>query len=126
MQNITFYARAAETLGAFTDYANAKTKPAPILTRGVAVCLQMRLFKEDGSLDPVPIDTFADVKAWQWVMDDDFDSTSNYILVAQHDKITVETKTEEIEGESREITEFTIPIPEMKRIPEEQFILLLP
>lgn len=113
MQNITFYARAAETLGAFTDYANAKTKPAPILTRGVAVCLQMRLFKEDGSLDPVPIDTFADVKAWQWVMDDDFDSTSNYILVAQHDKITVEAKTEEIEGESREITEFTIPIPEM-------------
>ena len=113
MQNITFYARAAETLGAFTDYANAKTKPAPILTRGVAVCLQMRLFKEDGSLDPVPIDTFADVKAWQWVMDDDFDSTSNYILVAQHDQITVEAKTAEIEGESREITEFTIPIPEM-------------
>ena len=113
MQNITFYARAAETLGEFTDYANAKTKPAPILTRGVAVCLQMRLFKEDGSLDPVPIDTFADVKAWQWVMDDDFDSTSNYILVAQHDQITVEAKTAEIEGESREITEFTIPIPEM-------------
>lgn len=113
MQNITFYARAAETLGEFTDYANAKTKPAPILTRGVAVYLRMRLFKEDGSLDPVPIDTFADVKAWQWVMDDDFDSTSNYILVAQHDQITVEAKTEEIEGESREITEFTIPIPEM-------------
>ena len=113
MQNITFYARAAETLGVFTDYANAKTKPAPILTRGVAVCLKMRLFREDGSIDPVPVDTFADVKAWQWVMDDDFDSTSNYILIAKHDQITVEAKTEEIEGETRNITEFSIPIPEM-------------
>lgn len=113
MQIITFYARAAETLGEFTDYANAKTVSAPILTKGVAVCLKMRIFKEEGSLDPVPVDSFADVKAWQWVMDDDFDSTSNYILVAQHDRIAVDAKTEEIEGESREFTEFTIPIPEM-------------
>ena len=116
MQIITFYARAAETLGEFTDYANAKTVSAPILTKGVAVCLKMRIFKEEGSLDPVPVDSFADVKAWQWVMDDDFDSTSNYILVAQHDKIAVDAKTEEIEGESRDFTEFTIPIPEMNTV----------
>lgn len=44
MQTIPFYVAAGSTLGADRDYANAQNAAAPVLTRGVATCLKMRLF----------------------------------------------------------------------------------
>ena len=55
---------------------------APVLTRGVSACLKMRIFASGENADPYPIAELASIPTWQWVMDDDFDSSSNYILVA--------------------------------------------
>jgi len=98
MQTISFYVNAESTLGEVRDYANAQGAAAPTLTRGVSACLKMRLFASKESNDPYPLTDLAAIPAWQWVMDDDFDSTSNYILVADHDEISVSRVEETING----------------------------
>jgi hypothetical protein len=82
MQTITLYVNAGSTLGTVRDYANAQNTAAPVLTRGVSACLKMRIFASGENADPYPIAELASIPTWQWVMDDDFDSSSNYILVA--------------------------------------------
>lgn len=113
MQTIPFYVAAGSTLGAVRDYANAQNAAAPVLTRGVATCLKMRLFASGESADPYPLAELQSIPTWQFVMDDDFDSTSAYILVADHDDITVERVTETINGTPCVFTEITLPITEM-------------
>ena len=78
MQTITLYVNAESTLGAVRDYANARSVSAPTLTRGVSACLKMRVFATAENTDPYPIAELATIPTWQWVMDDDFDSTSNF------------------------------------------------
>ena len=113
MQTITLYVNAESTLGSVRDYANARSVSAPTLTRGVSACLKMRVFATAENADPYPIKELATIPSWQWVMDDDFDSTSNYILVADHAEISVKSVTEKINDTSFTFTEFTIPLSRM-------------
>lgn len=113
MQTLTFYVNAESTLGAIRDYANAQNSVAPTLTRGVSACLKMRVFANADNADPYPLAALTSIPAWQFVMDDDFDSTSNYILVAEHGEISVQSVTETINEVEYTFTEFTIPIRNM-------------
>ena len=72
MQTLTFYVTADSTLGAVRDYANAKNAAAPTLTRGVSVCLKMRVFANAENADPYPMAELQNIPSWQFVMDDDF------------------------------------------------------
>ena len=113
MQTIPFYVAAGSTLGTVRDYANAQNANAPVLTRGVAACLKMRLFADAENADPYPLEELRSIPTWQFVMDDDFDSTSTYILVADHADITVGQVTETINDVEFTYTEFTLPISQM-------------
>ena len=119
MQEITFYATANETLGTVRDYANAKTVAAPTLTKSVSVRLLLRLFADANDLDPVPLDTFANIRAWAFVMDDDFNDETTLKIVADNDGITVTSETETTTDPdtgatiTRTYTQFSIPISEM-------------
>ena len=110
MQTLTFYVTADSTLGAVRDYANAKNAAAPTLTRGVSACLKMRVFANAENADPYPLAELQNIPSWQFVMDDDFDSTSNYILVADHADISVQSITETINEVEYTFSEFSIPI----------------
>ena len=113
MQTITLYVNAGSTLGTVRDYANAQNAAAPVLTRGVSACLKMRIFASAENADPYPLSELINIPTWQWVMDDDFDSTSNYILVGDHSEISVQSITETINEVEYVFTEFTIPISAM-------------
>lgn len=110
MQTLLVYVDASSTLGIIRDYANAKTQIAPVLTKGVEVALKLRLFAGSSGTTPYPIEQLRQIAAWQWVMDDDFDSSSSYILVGVHDAISVQSITENINGEEYIFSEITIPI----------------
>ena len=113
MQTIPFYVAAGSTLGTVRDYANAQNAAAPVLTRGVSACLKMRLFANAENADPYPLAELQCIPSWQFVMDDDFDSASNYILVADHEDITVAQVTESVNEVPYTYTEFTIPVTNM-------------
>lgn len=113
MQTITLYVNAESTLGTVRDYANARNASAPTLTRGVSACLKMRIFASGENADPYPLSELVNIPSWQWVMDDDFDSASNYILVGDHSGISVQSVTEIINEVEYVFTEFTIPISAM-------------
>lgn len=119
MQDILFYATANETLATVRDYANAKTVAAPTLTKSVSVRLRLRLFADMNELDPVPIETFANIAAWAFVMDDDFNDETALKIVADNDQIDViagtESTTDPDTGETitQNYTEFLVPISNM-------------
>ena len=113
MQTLTFYVTADSTLGAVRDYANAKNASAPTLTRGVSACLKMRVFANAENADPYPLAELATIPSWQFVMDDDFDSSSNYILIADHSEISVQSVSETINEVEYTFSEFSIPIRNM-------------
>ena len=119
MQDILFYATANETLATVRDYANAKTVAAPTLTKSVSVRLRLRLFADLNELDPVPIETFANISAWAFVMDDDFNDETALKIVADNDQIDViagtESTTDPDTGETttQDYTEFLVPISNM-------------
>ena len=113
MQNTIFYVAANETLGVVRDYANAKNATAPTLVRGVEACLKMRLFAKGDGPEPYPISAFANVTAWAWAMDNDFNEATTYKLVGDNAYITVNTVTEEIDEEEYTYTEVSIPMTRM-------------
>ena len=113
MQTLTFYVNAESTLGAVRDYANAQNAAAPTLTRGVSACLKMRVFANADNADPYPLAELSSIPTWQFVMDDDFDSTSKYVLVAEHSEISVQSITETINEVEFTFSEFSIPIRSM-------------
>ena len=113
MQNIIFYVAADSTLGTVKDFMNAKKLAAPAIIRGVACCLKMRLFSDSSGIEPYPMEELENVAAWKWVMDSDFNESTNYKLIADHTAITVEQVEVEMEGEFIVYTEISIPMPEM-------------
>lgn len=113
MQNIIFYVAADSTLGTVKDFMNAKKLAAPAMIRGVACCLKMRLFADSSGIEPYPMDELQNIASWKWVMDKDFNESTNYKLIADHGAITVEQVDVEIEGELITYTEIMIPMPEM-------------
>ena len=80
MQEIKIYVAASDAAGVIRDYANARNVSAPSLVKGIETCLKLRLFTENNNLSPYPIEQLASVASWEWVMDRDFNSETNYIL----------------------------------------------
>lgn len=110
MQEIKIYVAANGALGVIRDYANAKGASAPTLVRGCEVLLRLRLFANADGDTPYPIDQLKNIAAWQWVMDDDFNSETAYKLVADNDNITVDTVTDTVDDVERTFTEVSIPL----------------
>ncbi len=113
MQDIVFYAAAGETLGLVRDYSNMNNSSAPILTLGISVCLKIRLFANINTASPYPIAKFNGITDWRWSMDSDFDRRTACKLVADAGGISVHTVTDTVNGETKDFTEFVIPISNM-------------
>ncbi|MBE6380036.1 MAG: hypothetical protein E7047_03820 [Lentisphaerae bacterium] len=117
MQKIIIYISAAETVGIVRDAANAKNIAPPVLIRGVATCLKLRLFANKNSLTPYDIADLTDIATWDFVFDHDFVETTTCVLKAEAEHIAVATITENDEdGTERNFTEITIPIPVMNTV----------
>lgn len=110
MQEIKIYVAANSALGVVRDYANAKTVSAPTLVRGCEVMLRMRLFANADGDTSYPLEQLQNIVSWQFVMDDDFDSSTAYILQADNADITVKSVSEEIDELERSFTEVSIPL----------------
>ncbi len=111
MQEIKIYVAASDAAGVIRDYANARNVSAPSLVKGIETCLKLRLFTENNNLSPYPIEQLASVASWEWVMDRDFNSETNYILVADNSKISVDSVVEKVDGTEYTYTEVSIPLP---------------
>ena len=116
MQDIVFYVAAGETLGMVRDYSNMNNSFTPVLTLGVSACLRLRLFPRIEVATPYPISSFNNITNWEWSMDADFDRSTACKLVADADGISVHTVTDTVNGETKNFTEFVIPISEMNTI----------
>ena len=112
MQEVKIYVSAAEAVGVIRDYANAKNASAPALVRGIETMLKLRLFSAANDLTPYPMEQFSGIAAWKFVMDADFDETSNYKLQADNDNISVDSVTETVDGAENTYTEVSIPLKE--------------
>ncbi len=115
MQDIIFYVAANTTLGTVRDYLNAKNLAAPTLVRGASANLKMRLFaNQDGETAyPASKINASAVASWSFVMDNDFDSATEYKVVADNGSIVVGTVSESINGTMHNYTQITIPISDM-------------
>ena len=110
MQEIKIYVAANGALGVIRDYANAKGVSAPTLVRGCEVLLRVRLFANSEGDTPYPVEQLQNITAWQWVMDYDYNSETQYILEADNSNITVESVSEMVEDAERVFTEISIPL----------------
>ena len=113
MQTIIIYVNAHDTLGVVRDYANARGEEMPSLTRSVGVTLKLRLFQEEDTDTPYPMENLAGITAWQFVMDDDFNRQSTPPIIADNAGITLASVTDVINDTERTYTEITIPISQM-------------
>lgn len=112
-QNIIMYVSANGTLGTVRDAANAKNAASPVLTKGVAVQLHVRLFQELNNVAPYPIDELTKITAWSFVLDTDFDSDTPVKLVADNELIEIREISDIVNDEARTFTEVVIPISDM-------------
>ncbi|MDD4817288.1 MAG: Ig-like domain-containing protein [Victivallaceae bacterium] len=115
MQTIILYVAAGGVVGALRDYANAKdaSATAPMLARGVAAEIKLRLFAGTDRADAYPISELSNIAAWRFVLDNDFNSATAPLIVADNAAIAVATVTDTIEESERSYTEVTIPISAM-------------
>ena len=122
MQEIKIYVMAAESLGVVRDYANAKNAAAPSLVRGVETMLKLRLFSAPNVQSPYPIENFAGVAAWQFVMDADYDESTPCKLVADNENITAATVTEDVDGTEYTYTEIAVPLKETNTVEIDEWL----
>ena len=122
MQEIKIYVSAAEVVGAVRDSVNAKNMQAPALVRGVETALRLRLFAENNNRAPYPIENLSNVASWQFVMDRDYNDTTNYILQAVNEEITVSSVTETINATACTFTEIYIPIRDMNTVELDEWL----
>lgn len=128
MQEIQIYATASETVATVRDYANAKTVSAPSFVLGVSAKIKLTLFANMNNPLPLPMSELSNIVGWSFVMDNDFDTATDYKVVADNGNITVtgaetdgEKYTEDPEDEDYDPelageyipTVFTIPLPDM-------------
>lgn len=113
MQDLVFYVAAGATLGVVRDYANARNCAAPTFVRGVKACLKMRLFANNDTPDPYPIDQLEAISGWEWAMDCDFSDSTALKLAGDNRHISVASVTETIDDTEYTFSEITIPMPEM-------------
>jgi hypothetical protein len=110
MQDIKIYVGAANSVGVLRDYVNARSVTAPPLVRDVDVMLKFRLFADNGTMEPYPIDQLLAVRSWKFVLDRDFDETTSCVLQGDNDQITVSSVTESIDGVEYQYSEIAVPI----------------
>ena len=115
MQTIILYAAAGGVVGALRDYANAKdaSATAPMLARGVAAEIKLRLFAGTDRADAYPLSELSNIAAWRFVLDNDFNSATAPLIVADNAAIAVATVTDTIEDSERSYTEVSIQISAM-------------
>ena len=128
MQEIQIYATANETVATVRDFANAKTVSAPSFVLGVSAKIKLTLFAGMNDTLPLAPSELANVVTWSFVMDNDFDITTDYKVVADNANITWtgastdgEKYPEDPEAEGYDAehageyipTVFTIPLPNM-------------
>ena len=117
MQEINIYATANETVATVRDFANAKTVATPAFVLGVSAQIKLTLFAGKNDTLPLAPSELANVVTWSFVMDNDFDITTGYKVVADNANITwtgaeTDGATDSETGEYIP-TVFTIPIPNM-------------
>ena len=112
MQELKIYVSASGVVASIRDYANARSESAPSLVRGVETCLKLRLYAAANTTEPYPIEQLSGITAWKWAMDKDYNESTNYILQADNENITVGTVTEKVEDVTYTYTEVSIPIPQ--------------
>lgn len=112
MQTIKLYVAAAETLGTVKDAVNAKKADPPTFVKGSEILLKLRLFANASGEEPYPIESLAEVVAWNFVMDSDFAEATAHKIVADNAAITVSSVTDTINEIPRNYTELQIPITE--------------
>lgn len=122
MQEVKIYVMAAESLGVIRDYANAKNAATPSLVRGVETMLKLRLFSEPNVQSPYPIENLANVVAWKFVMDADYDESTTYKLVADNEHITAATVTEDVDGTEYTYTEIEVPLKETNTVEIDEWL----
>lgn len=110
MQSLVMYAAAESTLGIVRDYANSKSMNPPVLTKGFAAVIRLRLFAEIDNVDAYPADNLASIASWQCVWDKDYSSKTAPPIIADNDQIHLHTVVENINGTERTFTEIVIPV----------------
>ena len=119
MQNLEIYATANSTVATVRDSANAQTVAAPMLVIGISTSITLTLFAQADDLLPLPPSALSGITAWSFVFDDDFNSETDYKIVADSANITWTGAT--YDGEQDESgnyipTVFNIPIPQMNSV----------
>lgn len=119
MQNLEIFATANSTVATVRDSANAKTVAAPMFVIGISATLTLTLFNSPDDLLPLPPSALAGISAWSFVFDDDFNSETDYKIVADNENITWTgglTDGETDEDGNYIPTVFTIPLPNMNSV----------
>jgi hypothetical protein len=109
-------------VGAVRDYVNARNESLPALVRGVETELQLRLFASPDGNTPYPIEQLKNITSWQWVMDKDFNEATEYIIVADHDKIKAESVTEVVNDTAYTYTQISIPLPNTNTVELDKWL----
>lgn len=122
MQDFKIYVSAASSVGEVRDYVNARAENLPSIVKGVETRLRLRLFATPDGDVPYPIEQLEEIAAWKWVMDKDYDPESNYIMVADHENITVQSVTETSEDITYTYTEVSIPLPNTNTVELEEWL----
>ncbi len=125
MQNLEIFATANSTVATVRDSANAKTVAAPMFVIGISATLTLTLFNSPDDLLPLPPSALAGITAWSFVFDDDFNSETDYKIVADNANITWTgglTDGAVDEDGNYVPTVFTIPLPNMNSVALNQWL----
>lgn len=122
MQEFKIYVSASSAVGEVRDFANAQSASLPELVRGIEAVLKLRLFASPDESQPYPIHQLKNIASWQWVMDNDFNEETNYILVADNDNITVSTVQDVYGDVTYTYTEIAIPLPNTNTVELDKWL----
>ncbi|MEG2076444.1 MAG: collagen-like protein [Victivallaceae bacterium] len=110
MQKIKFCVAAGETVGMCCDLSGVKSVSAPQIVMGAELELNLLLFAGRESNIAYDFAALSGVKAWRFVMDNDYDATTTPKIAADHANITLEQGSESYLGEFLVTTLIKIPI----------------
>lgn len=125
MQNLDIFATANSTVATVRDSANAKTVAAPMFVIGISTTITLTLFNSPDDLLPLPPSALAGITAWSFVFDDDFNSATDYKIVADNGNIHwTGALTDGATDENGDYipTVFTIPIPNMNSVALQEWL----
>lgn len=87
MQNIIINVKGGTALGTCVDSYAVKTVTPPELVIGCEYMLRLRMFDAEGNA--MAPETFDNIGAWEFVMDDDYDAETTPKIVADNTQISV-------------------------------------